>query len=89
MGKDTSDKWVLETVKGVKIDVNNVKKVPLNDQSFSENFSQTVISLIGKKNQSTIKEKCNYWSKWNGIRLSFSSISKRKERQQSQVDIEP
>ena len=89
MGKDTSDKWVLETVKGVKIDVNNVKKVPLNDQSFSENFSQTVISLIGKKNQSTIKEKCNYWSKWNGIRLSFSNISKRKERQQLQVDIEP
>ena len=33
--KITSDKWVLETVKGAKIDVHNVKKVPLKDQNFS------------------------------------------------------
>ena len=45
----TSDKWVLETIKGAKIDVNDVKKVPLKDQNFSERFSQTVIPLIQKE----------------------------------------
>ena len=55
-----SDKWVLETVKRTKIDVHNVKKFPLKDQSFSERFSQTVIPLIQIENQSTIRERCNY-----------------------------
>ena len=47
--KITSDKWVLETVKGAKIDVHNVQQVPLKDQNFSERSSQTVIPLIQKK----------------------------------------
>ena len=45
----TSDKWFVETIKGAKIDVNNVKKIPLKDQNFSERFSQTVIPLIQKE----------------------------------------
>ena len=47
--KITSDKWVLETVKEVKIDVHNVKKVPLKDQNFGERFTQNVILLIQKE----------------------------------------
>ena len=47
--KITSDKWILETVKGAKTDVHNVKKVPLKDQNFSERLSQTVIPLIQKE----------------------------------------
>ena len=54
--KITSDKWVLETVKGAKIDVNNVKKVPLNDQNFSERFSQTVVPLIQKEINRLLKK---------------------------------
>ena len=54
--KITSDKWVLETVKGAKIDVNNVKKVPLKDQNFSERFSQTVIPLIQKEINGLLKK---------------------------------
>ena len=46
--KITSEKWVLETVKGAKADEHNLKKVPLNDQNFSEKFSKTVIPLIHK-----------------------------------------
>ena len=44
--KITSNKWVLESVKLAKLDVHNIKRVPLKDQNFSERFSQTVIPLI-------------------------------------------
>ena len=43
-------------MKGAKIDVNNVKKVPLNDQNFSERFSQTVVPLIQKEINRLLKK---------------------------------
>ena len=49
--KITSDKWVLETVKGAKIDVHNVKKVALKE------ISQTIIPPIQKE---IMKERCIY-----------------------------
>ena len=55
-GKLTADKWVLESVKGENIDVNNVKEVPLNDLNFSERFSQTVIPLIQKEINRLLKK---------------------------------
>ena len=36
--KITSQKWVLKTVKGEKIDVHNLKKVPLKNRTLLRNF---------------------------------------------------
>ena len=36
--KITSEKWVLKTVKGEKIDVHNLKKVPLKNRALLRNF---------------------------------------------------
>ena len=51
-----SHKWDLETAEGAKIDVSNVKKVPLNDQNFTGRSSQTAIPFIQKKVNQLLKK---------------------------------
>ena len=78
-GKLTADKCILESVKGANIDVNNVKKVPLNDLSFSERFSQTVISLIQKEINRLLKK--GIITEVSGMKLDyFSQIFLREKK---------
>ena len=78
-GKLTADKCVLESVKGANIDVNNVKKVPLNDLSFSERFSQTVIPLIQKEINRLLKK--GIITEVSGMKLDyFSQIFIREKK---------
>ena len=78
-GKLTADKWVLESVKGENIDVNNVKEVPLNDLNFSERFSQTVIPLIQKEINRLLKK--GIITEVSGMELGYlSQIFLRKKK---------
>lgn len=45
------------TTKGAKIDVNNVRKVPLNEPRLSETFSANVIPLIEKEIRLLLKKR--------------------------------
>ena len=77
--KITCDKWLQRTVKGAKIDVNNVKKVPLTDQNFSKRFSQTVIPFIQNEINWLLKK--GVITEVSGIDLGYPSpIFLRKKK---------
>ena len=52
----TSDRWALETIKGAKIDVYNIRKVPLNELRLSETFSVNKILLTEKEIEHLLKK---------------------------------
>ena len=64
----------METLKGTKIDVNNERKIPLNELRLIETFSANVFPLIEK--EMPIEETSN---NWNEIELPYLHLYEKRK----------